>query len=73
MTEEMHEGIIEVIVCCHDEDSPHYHDNSYLDQEQIDRFNLKEGDRVQYTVDKDDNARILGKVHIGKIIETPKD
>ena len=69
-TEEIREGTVEFLVCCRDEDTMHYMSNTKLDQEQLDKFNLKEDDRVQYKIDKDGFAVILGKVHIEKTIET---
>lgn len=72
MTEdkELHEGTVEFLVCCRDEDTVHYMDNTNLNQEQLDKYKLREDDRVQYTIDKDGCAVILGKVHIEKTIET---
>ena len=67
---EIREGIVEFIVCCRDEDTANYMSNTKLDQEQVDKFNLKEDDRVQYTVDKDGYAVIIGKINIEKTIET---
>jgi len=70
MTEEIYEGTVEFIICCRDEDTGRYKDNTNLNQEQVDKFNLKEDDRVQYTIDKDGYAVVLGKIHIEKTIET---
>ena len=72
MTEEqeIHEGIVEFIVCCRDEETPSYMNHTWLNQEQLEKYNLKENDRVQYKIDKDGFAVILGKVHIEKTIET---
>ena len=65
----VHEGTVEYIVCCRDENTGHYMDNTNLDQEQLEKFDLKEDDRVQYKISKDGNAEILGKIHIEKTIE----
>ena len=72
MTEkkEICEGTVEHLVCCRDEDTGRYMDNTYLEQDQVDKYNLKEDDRVQYTIDKDRHAKIIGKIHIEKTIET---
>ena len=65
----IHEGEVEFIVCCKDEDSMDYMDNTWLDQEQIDKFKLRENDRVLYKIDKNGYAKVIGKVHIKKTIE----
>ena len=72
MTEhkEIHEGTVEFFVQCRDEDTSTYMNNTRLSQEQLEKYNIKEDDRVQYTVDKDNNAVIIGKVHIEKTIKT---
>ena len=71
MTEEqeIREGIVEFVVSCRDEETRNYMSNTWLDQEQLDKFNLKVNDRVQYKINKDGYAVILGKVHIEKTIE----
>ena len=68
--EETYEGTVEFIVCCKDEGTSTYMDHTNLGQEQLEKFNLKEKDRVQYKIDKDGSAEIIGKVHIEKTIET---
>jgi len=66
---DVHEGTITFIVCCQDDTDKEYMNNVYLDQEQVDKFNLKERDRVLYKLTKDGYAEIVGKVHIEKTIE----
>ena len=72
MTEEkkIYEGIVEFFVQCRDENTSTYMNNTRLSQEELEKFNLKENDRVQYKIDKDGYVEILGKVHIEKTIET---
>lgn len=67
---EIHEGTVEFMVYCEDPNDIEYRCNTRFDQKQFDKFNLKENDRVQYKIDKDGFAVILGKVHIEKTIET---
>ena len=67
---EIHEGTVEFIICCRDEGTQSYMNHTWLDQEQLEKYNLKENERVQYTIDKDGNAEIIGKVHIKRTIET---
>lgn len=68
--EEIREGIVEFFVQCRDENTSTYMNNTRLSQEELEKFNLKENDRVQYKIDKDGYVEILGKVHIEKTIET---
>ena len=64
------EGTVEYIICCRDEETIRYMDNTNLDQEQLDKFKLREDDRVQYTIDENGYAEVIGKIHIKKTIET---
>ena len=66
---EIHEGTVEFCVCCRDPEDMEHMSNTRLDQEQLDKFNLKEDDRVQYEIGKDRNAVISWKIHIEKTIE----
>jgi len=59
--EEPHEGIVEFVVCCTDPNDSIHRDNAQLNQKQIDKFDLKEKDMVQYKIDKDNNAEIIKK------------
>jgi len=70
MTEEIHEGTIVLGIWCRNPNDSEYLCDTNLDQEQFEKFNLKVNDIVQYKIDKDGSAEILGKVHIEKTIET---
>ena len=66
----IHEGTVEFLVCCRDEETTEYMSNHYLNQEQLDKFNLHEDDRVQYRIGKNGYAEIIGKLLITKTVDT---
>lgn len=67
----IHEGIIEMVVTCEDPNDNNYNMGDYIDKETLDLHDLKPGDRVQYEIINDDVV-ILGKIYTKKVIEKIK-
>jgi len=70
MTEEqeIHEGTIQIMVYCKDPNDSEYRCSTRVDEEQITRLNLHEGDIVKYkTIDQ--GAEIVGIVSIREAVK----
>lgn len=65
---EIHEGIIEHMVACYDPDDSEYLASLPVEEPDLKQHNLKEGDKIRYTIDNQGYAVILGKIHIKKNI-----
>jgi len=66
---EIHEGIIDLILTCNNPDDSNYDSGDYLDYDFLEKHNLKPGDKIQYKLDNEtDKVIILGKIQTTKTI-----
>lgn len=69
MTEnETHEGVIRHLIACYDPDDGEYISSAPIKEPDLKQYDLKEGNKIQYTIDKHGYAVIIGKIHIKKTI-----
>ena len=65
---ETHEGIIEHIIACYNPDDNEYLASTPVKESDLKMHDLKEGDTIQYTINDQGYAVILGKIQIKKTI-----
>ena len=65
--EKIHEGEIEYMIICRNDNDSEYLCSTPIKESDLKKYNLKEGSKAQYTIDKKGYAVITGK-----IIETVK-
>ena len=68
MTEEIHEGTIQFMVYCEDPDDQEYRCYERVDEKQISKLNLHEGDRVKYKI-TEQGVEIVGLVSIRREVK----
>jgi len=70
MTEkEIHEGEIEHNVACWDPNDREYLSSTPIKEPDLNKYNLKEGDKIQYSIDEQGYVVVIGKIEITKKIE----
>ena len=60
---EVYEGEIEHQVCCYEPRDKEFLSATQIKESDLKKYDLKEGDKIRYTIDKDDYvAVVVGKI-----------
>ncbi len=61
---DIHEGEIQHLVQCYDEEDMFEHlSGKPIRESDLKKYNLKEGDKIRYTIDKDGYAVVVSKLN----------
>ena len=56
------EGEIEHQVCCYEPRDKEFLSATQIKESDLKKYDLKEGDKIRYTIDKEDFAVVVGKI-----------